>query len=91
MLTGLDFEGVKIPFSPYLASSSLGRISICGSFRYSLLAIFRSSDNNNEGRRIKLDNMANNKVADTREPSATVPPKSEIIKTEKPKKSTIEV
>ena len=35
--------------------------------------------------------MANIKVADTNAPKATVPPKLEIIKTEKPKNSTMEV
>jgi len=50
-----------------------------------------SNDNNNDGSNNKLANSANNKVAETNAPSATVPPKLEIIKTENPKNKTIEV
>ena len=56
-----------------------------------MLAILFSSDNNNEGSKIKLANIASNKVADTNEPKATVPPKLEITNTEKPKNNTIDV
>lgn len=72
-------------------TSFLGRMSICGFFRTFLLAIFFSNDNKRDGNKTRFANIANNSVADTREPKATVPPKLEIIKTEKPKKSTIEV
>ena len=57
----------------------------------SLFAILRSKDNNNDGKSNKLDNMANSSVADTSAPSATVPPKLEIVNTENPKNSTIDV
>ena len=48
-------------------------------------------DNNKEGNSNKLDNIASNNVIDTNAPNATVPPKFETIKTEKPKNNTIEV
>ena len=74
-----------------LLFSSCGKISICGFLSVCLLAILFSSDNNNEGSKIKLANIASNKVADTNEPKATVPPKLEITNTEKPKNNTIDV
>ena len=66
-------------------------MSICGFLSVCLFAILFSNDNNNEGNKIKLANMASNNVAETNEPKATVPPKLEITKTEKPKNKTIEV
>ena len=50
-----------------------------------------SNESSMEGKRSKLDSIANNKVADTNAPKATVPPKSETVKTENPKNSTIDV
>ena len=50
-----------------------------------------SSESNKDGNNNKLDNMANNKVADTNPPKATVPPKLEMVNTENPKNRTIEV
>lgn len=75
----------------YSVSSSSGIILIAGSLRTSLLAILLSRDSNNEGSNNKLDSIANNKVAETRAPKATVPPKLEMVNTEKPKNKTIDV
>lgn len=50
-----------------------------------------SRDSRREGNSNKLANIANKSVAETKAPKATVPPKLEMVKTEKPKKSTIEV
>jgi hypothetical protein len=50
-----------------------------GSRMTSLFAILRSKDNNNEGSSNKLDNIANNNVAETNAPKATVPPKLEVV------------
>lgn len=58
---------------------------MAGSFRTSLFAILRSKESNSEGSKSKLDNMANSKVADTKAPNATVPPKLEMVNTENPK------
>ena len=66
-------------------------ILILGSFKTSLLAIMRSKDNNSDGNSNKLDNIANSNVMETKAPNATVPPKLEMINTENPKNSTIEV
>ena len=82
-LTGF-FYSVSFVFSS-------GIIWILGSLSTSLLAIFLSNDNSNDGSSNKLANIANRSVVDTNAPNATVPPKLEIVKTEKPKKSTIEV
>ena len=71
--------------------SSSGIIFIAGSLKTSLLAILLSSDNNNDGSNNKLDNIANNNVVETKAPKATVPPKLEIVNTEKPKNNTIDV
>ena len=57
----------------------------------SLLAILRSKESNKEGSNSKFESIANNSVAETKAPSATVPPKLEIVKTENPKNNTIEV
>ena len=46
---------------------------------------------NRGGNKIRLANMAKRRVTETSPPSATVPPKLEIMKIAKPKKSTIEV
>ncbi len=62
-----------------------------GSFSTSLLAMLLSSDNNSEGKSNKFANIANNNVAETKAPRATVPPKLEIVKTENPKNNTIDV
>ena len=40
---------------------------------------------------MRFESIANNRVAETRAPRATVPPKLEIMKTEKPKNNTMEV
>lgn len=64
---------------------------MAGSFKTSLLAILLSNDNNKDGSNNKLDNMANTKVVETNAPKATVPPKLDIVKTEKPKNNTMEV
>ena len=69
----------------------MGRMSICGSFSTCLLAMLLSNERSKEGNKIRLASMANNKVAETNAPKATVPPKLEIMKTEKPKNSTMEV
>ena len=52
-------------------------------------AMLRSRDSNMLGSKSKLASMANNRVALTRAPSATVPPKLEIVKVEKPKNKTM--
>ena len=44
-----------------------------------------------EGSKIRFANMAINNVTATKPPSAWVPPKFEDMKTEKPKKSTMDV
>lgn len=56
-----------------------------------LLAILLSNDNSKEGSNSKFASIANNKVADTSAPKATVPPKLDIVNTEKPKNKTIDV
>lgn len=53
--------------------------------------MLRSKERSNEGSKIKLANIAKSSVADTKAPKATVPPKLEMVNTEKPKKRTIEV
>ena len=53
--------------------------------------MLRSNDSNKEGSKSKFDNMANNKVIDTNAPNATVPPKLEMVNTEKPKNKTMDV
>ena len=62
-----------------------------GSFKISLFAMLLSKDKRRDGSNNKFANIANNKVMETNPPKATVPPKLEIIKTEKPKNKTIEV
>ena len=62
-----------------------------GSFKTSLLAILLSKDKSSEGNNNKLASMANKSVTDTKAPSATVPPKLEMINTENPKNKTIDV
>ena len=64
---------------------------ILGSFKTSLFAIFLSSESNNDGNKSKFANMANKSVIETKAPNATVPPKFEMVNTEKPKNKTIEV
>ena len=54
-------------------------------------AIVFSKESKSAGNKIKFENMASTKVIETKPPKATVPPKLEIIKTEKPKNNTIEV
>ena len=66
-------------------------ILIAGSFNTFLLAILRSSESNKEGNKIKFDSIANKRVIETNPPKATVPPKLEMVNTENPKNSTIEV
>lgn len=66
-------------------------MSICGFLRTCLLAMLFSKDNNRDGSKIKFASMAKSKVAATKEPKATVPPKLEVMKTEKPKNRTMEV
>ena len=51
----------------------------------------RSKEINKEGSRIKFASIAKSKVAETKPPSATVPPNSEIIKIENPKNKTMDV
>lgn len=50
-----------------------------------------SKDKSRDGSSSKLANIANNKVTDTKAPNATVPPKFDMINTEKPKNNTMEV
>lgn len=64
---------------------------IAGFRNTSLLAMLLSNDNNNDGKSNRLDNIANSNVAETRAPKATVPPKLDMVNTEKPKNNTIEV
>ena len=75
----------------YFTSSDSGIIFIEGFLRTFLFAMLRSRDNSNDGSSSKLDNIANNKVAETKAPRATVPPKLEMVNTEKPKNKTIDV
>ena len=51
----------------------------------------RVQKNLEEGKRIKLANIANKSVTETNPPSATVPPKFEVINTANPKNKTMEV
>ena len=60
-------------------------MSICGFLSVCLLAILFSNDKSNEGKRIRFASIARSSVAETKDPSATVPPKLEITKTENPK------
>ena len=55
-----------------------------------MFAIIFSKDNK-DGKTNKLANIANKSVTETNAPRATVPPKLEIVNTEKPKKRTIDV
>ena len=64
---------------------------ILGSFNTFSLLIESSREISNEGSRIRLASIANNSVTDTKPPSATVPPKLEVIKTANPKNRTMEV
>ena len=64
---------------------------ILGFVKSSLLATDFDKVNNNEGNNIKFENIATNKVTEINPPKATVPPNSDIIKTENPKKSTMDV
>ena len=64
---------------------------ILGSFNTFSFAIDLSSDKRSEGSNNKLDSIARRSVPDTKAPNATVPPKFETMKTEKPKNNTIEV
>lgn len=66
-------------------------MSSVGSFNTFLLAILFSKESNNDGKRIKLETIANNKVIDTKPPNAIVPPKLETVNTKNPKNNTIEV
>ena len=50
-----------------------------------------SNDKRSDGNNNKLANIANNKVAETKAPSATVPPKLDMINTENPKNNTMDV
>ena len=50
-----------------------------------------SNDSNKDGNNNKFDNMANDNVADTKAPKATVPRKLEMVNTENPKNKTMEV
>ena len=59
--------------------------------RTALFAMLRSKDNNNDGNNNKLDNIAKSKVIETSAPNATVPPKLDIVNTEKPKNRTMDV
>ena len=83
-----DAETLSLVF--YFSSSG-GRISKVGSLRTFLLAILFSKDNNNDGKSIRLEIIANNNVIETKPPKAMVPPKLETVKTKNPKKRTIEV
>ena len=74
-----------------MESSIGGRILNFGSLITLLLAILRSKVSNNEGKRIKLEIIANSKVIDTKPPKAMVPPKLETVKTKKPKNNTMDV
>ena len=50
-----------------------------------------SSERSNEGNSKRFESIASKSVAETNAPRATVPPKFDTIKTEKPKKRTTEV
>ena len=62
-----------------------------GSFNTFLFEMLFSRDISKLGNKIKLASMANNRVAETSPPKATVPQKLEIINTENPKNKTIDV
>lgn len=72
-------------------SSFEGKISKIGSLKTFLFAILFSKESNKEGKRIKLDIIANNNVIETNPPRAIVPPKLETVKTKNPKNNTMEV
>ena len=57
---------------------------------FSLLMV-SSSDIRSEGSKIRFASIAIKSVTATRPPNACVPPKLEVINTEKPKNKTIEV
>ena len=73
------------------SSSSFDKISIAGFFIVSLFAMLLSSESSNVGSNSKLDSIAKSSVMETNAPKATVPPKLEMVNTENPKKSTMEV
>jgi hypothetical protein len=62
-----------------------------GSLRTFSFAIDLSNVSRSEGNNKRLDSIASKRVPDTNAPRATVPPKFETIKTEKPKNNTIDV
>ena len=64
---------------------------MAGFLKVFLLAIFDSSDNNNDGSNNKLDTMAKSRVTETNPPSAIVPPRLETVKTRNPKNKTMDV
>ena len=72
-------------------SSDCSRMSIVGSKNSCSFANVLFSVKTNAGSKTKLDNIPKHKVIETNPPSATVPPKLESIKTEKPKNNTIDV
>ena len=55
------------------------------------MLIESSKEIRRDGNKIRLASIAKRRVTETSPPSATVPPKLEIIKIAKPKKRTIEV
>ena len=66
-------------------------MAMVGSLKSSLFAMFFSNESNKDGSNNKLETIANNKVMETKPPSAMVPPKLEMVNTKNPKNSTIEV
>lgn len=73
------------------SSETSAKISIVGSKNSSLLAIVFSKESKSVGNKIKLESIAKSKVAATKPPKATVPPKLDKVKTENPKNNTTEV
>ena len=57
----------------------------------SLFAMLLSKESRSVGSRSRFESMAKSSVMETSAPKATVPPKLEMVNTEKPKKSTMEV
>ena len=84
---------MRINYFNSSCSSSIfsGKMPRAGFFRVCLFAILFSRESSKDGSNIKFASIANTKVTETNAPSATVPQKLEIVNTENPKKSTIEV
>ena len=65
-----------------------GKMPREGFFRVSLFAILFSKERSKEGSSNKFASIANTSVTETNAPSATVPPKLDMVNTEKPKNNT---